>query len=320
MAVAPLRLTTTIQAADAGLTLLDFLASRFRYHDRSTWEAKIGAHAIRIDGQPATPWTRLRRGMLLSYDAVHREPDVDVRFSVLHETPSLLFVDKPAGLPVHADGVFVRHTLVHVLRARYGPHVQPTHRLDRETSGVLVAAKDKAAAKVTQMQFQRGEVAKTYLAIVRGVVADDTLTITAPLGRDRRSSISIRRTAVDLGADDARAATTAVRVRLRLRTSTLVEVTPHSGRTHQIRAHLTSVGHSLVGDVLYGRDDDAYLAWVQHVKAGGDAGWPQGRDAPRHFLHAHTLTLTAPEGDRLEVSAPLPADMQAWVERERRPP
>lgn len=302
---------------EASVVLLDFLAGRFRYHDRHTWEAKIASHEVCVDGRPASPWTRLQRGMVVSYETLHREPEVCTDIDILHETPTLLCVAKPAGLPVHADGVFVRNTLVQVLRTRLGAHLQPTHRLDRETSGVLVVAKSKATAKDVQMQFQRGEVEKAYIAIVRGLVRDDRVTIDGPIGRDQTSRITIRRAVVAADAADARTAHTEVRVLQRLASSTYVEVRPKTGRTHQIRAHLAAIGHSLVGDALYGRDDDSYLAWVQHVKAFGDPAWPAGRDAPRHFLHASAITLTTAEGERLTVEAPLPADMQAWIERAR---
>ncbi|MEZ5962898.1 MAG: RluA family pseudouridine synthase [Planctomycetota bacterium] len=312
---APLRLTTRIQAADATTTLLDFLARRFRYHDRATWDTKIRTCQILVDGRPSQAWTRLQRGMVVTYETLHREPEVETEIPVLRETSNLLFVAKPAGLPVHADGTFVRHTLVHLLREQFGAHLQPAHRLDRETSGVLVLSKDRGTARAVQSQFQRGEVAKAYQAIVRGIVGADALTIDAPLGRDPGSRVSIRRAPVPASAADAQTALTEVRVLRRLHDSTLVEAVPRTGRTHQIRAHLASVGHSLVGDVLYGRDDDSYLAWVAHVKGGGESAWPQGRDAPRHFLHARTLKLTTADGEPLAVSAPLPADMQGWLQR-----
>jgi len=314
--IAPLRLSTAVGPAEAGATLLDFLAGRFRYHDRPAWAARIAARAIRVDGQPAAPSTLLRAGMVVSYETLHREPDVDTAVEVLHETADLLFVAKPAGLPVHADGVFVRHTLVHALRARLGPHLQPAHRLDRETSGVLLVAKGKAAAKTAQLLFQRGEVEKRYLAIVRGRVSWSSIRLDAPLARDPASRVSIRRAPAAADTRDARPAVTEVSVLRRLRSSTLVAVVPRTGRTHQIRAHLAAAGHSLVGDVLYGRDDDVYLAWVRHVKGGGSADWPEGRDAPRHFLHACSLAIGSALGGGLVVEAPMPADMRDWIERD----
>lgn len=302
---------------DAGGTLLDFLARRFRYHDRETWLAKVAEGAIRVDGRSVSPSHRLTLGMSVTYETEHREPDVCTEVPVLSERGELLLVDKPAGLPVHADGVFVRNTLVHVLRSRLGPEVYPLHRLDRETSGVLALATSRAAARALQPQFERGEVEKSYLAVVRGLVAGDRLTCTAPIGCDSSSKITIRRCA-GAHAAGAREARTEVNVRTRLATTTVVEAVPRTGRTHQIRVHLAAAGHPLVGDVLYGRTDAEYLAWVQHVKAGGDPGWPQGRDMPRHLLHARSLTLRGPDGERVEVEAPQPADFSSWIARDER--
>ncbi len=309
-----LRLTTKIPAAVDGTALLDFLAGRFRYHDRVGWEARIARGDVRVDDAIVSPWLRLRRGVVVSYEAAHREPPVPTTIPVVFESPTLLVVDKPAGLPVHADGAFIENTLIAILRARLAIWLQPVHRLDRETSGVLILGKEKATATDLQQRFQRGEVRKTYVALVRGVMAADALTLTAPIGRAPESCITLRRAALLPDAVGAQSARTDVRVLRRGRTRTLLEVTPHSGRTHQIRAHLEGAGHSLVGDVLYGRDDDDYLAWVQHVKAGGEAAWPVGRDAPRHMLHAASVVLPAIEGVTRSFEAPMPPDMLAFLD------
>lgn len=234
---------------------------------------------------------------------------------LLYRDGLMLVIDKPAGLPVHADGVFIRHTLVHMLR-RTIPGVQPVHRLDRETSGVLLLGKHPAAAKAMQTHFQRGVVAKTYMAVVRGVPAEDEVTLTGAIGPAPGSRIALRRAVVPPDAPGARPATTTVRVVRRGPGTSLVEVRPSGGRTHQIRVHLAAFGHPLLGDILYGRSDDEYLAWVRHVKAGGDPRlWP-GRDAPRHMLHAARLELPGFDGEPLVVAAPLPADMRALCPEE----
>jgi RluA family pseudouridine synthase len=303
-----LLLMTRVPAAGDGTSLLDFLAGRFRYHDRAAWELRIARGDVKVDGRLASGWLRLRRGMRVSYESEHREPAVPTDIPVLFESAGVLCVDKPAGLPVHADGVFIRHTLVHLLRQR-GPHlagVQPAHRLDRETSGVLVLGKDKATARDLQRCFQAGSVAKRYLAVVRGSVGPDQLVLCGGLvpGSGR---IVLRREVVAEGSGQP--ARTEARVLRRARSCTLLEVVPHSGRTHQIRAHLAAAGHPLVGEVLYGRTDDDYLAFVRHVKAGGDPAWPAGRDAPRHLLHAARVEIAAAQPP-LAVEAPMPADMQ----------
>lgn len=313
MPAEPLTLTARIAAADRGKVLLDYVATRFRYLPREAWQAKIEAGALRVDGAKVSPWLRLERGMQLSYVTEHREPEVDTEVAVLREDHDWLAVNKPAGLPMHADGVFIRNTLVYVLRERFGAQLQPAHRLDRETSGVVMLGKHKAAAQALQMQFQRGEVRKTYLALVRGVVSAAEMAIHGALAK-AEDGVDLRRVVVADDVPGAQRAHTHLRVLRRGATATLLELTPHTGRTHQIRAHLASIGHSLLGDVLYGRSDADYLRFVQHVKAGGDARWPEGRDAPRQMLHAASLALQGPRGEPIAITAPMPADMQVLVD------
>jgi 23S rRNA pseudouridine1911/1915/1917 synthase len=308
-----LRLASKVPAVSAGVPLLDYLTARFRYRDRAGWEGAIARGEVRVDGARVTPWLRLRRGAELSYEAPHREPAAPTAMPVLLDTPDVLAVDKPAGLPVVADGAFIRNTVVAILRQQRAAWLQPVHRLDRETSGVLILGKNKAAANALQGAFQRGEVRKTYLAVVRGVVASDALSLTDPIGRAPHSRIALRRAALPPASAGAQPAHTDVTVLRRGARATLLEVTPHTGRTHQIRAHLEAIGHPLVGDVLYGRSDDEYLAWVHHVKAGGAADWPAGRDAPRQMLHCARVEVDC-LGERLVITAPLPADLLAIVE------
>src|SRR5690606_18142881 len=187
---------------------------------------------------------------------------------------------------------------------------------DRETSGLCVLARDRGSARALQEQLARGGFDKTYLALVRGRVADEAMELDAAIGRDLASPISIRRAVVDPAQPDAAAAVTALRCIARGAEATLLECRPRTGRTHQIRVHLAHLGHPLVGDRLYGRSDDEFLAWVRHVKAGGDPAWPGVADAPRQMLHASALEFDRPAGgQRLRFTAALPADFLAALRR-----
>jgi 23S rRNA pseudouridine1911/1915/1917 synthase len=133
----PIALRSRVPAASAGQTLLEYLTSRFRYHDAAQWRAEITAGRVQADERPCTPQLRLRAGAQITYWRWHQEPWADLGFTIVHQDADLVVVDKPAHLPVHGDGPFVQNTLVHRLRERLSePDLHLVHRLDRETSGI----------------------------------------------------------------------------------------------------------------------------------------------------------------------------------------
>lgn len=309
---AGLRLESRLPAAADGQHLLDYLATRFRYLGREAWADEIRAGRILVAGKPALPHQRLRRGACLTYWKPGAEPAVDDNFRILRQTNEHAIVDKPAHLPMHADGPFVQHTLVHLLRSGPLPTASLVHRLDRETSGVCVVALTTAARRDLEAQFAAGAVTKHYLAIVHGEVAGDFLA-TAAIGMAAASSITLRRSAAS-SAVAAKPARTAFRLLARGGGRSLLLCRPFTGRTHQIRVHLEHHGHPLCGDKLYGRSDADYLAFVHRVKAGGDARQAAPGTPPRQLLHALRLAFTAPgSGQPEQAEAPLPADWQAWL-------
>jgi 23S rRNA pseudouridine1911/1915/1917 synthase len=313
-----LRQTVRVPASAAGTSLLDYLCARFRYHDRATWAAKIEVGEVELDGARVRAGTVLRRGAVVSYERAHREPDVPLAVPVIADGDGWIAVDKPAGLPVHADGAFVLHTLTHQLQLQRGGIVQPAHRLDRETSGVLLVVTDRARAGELQTLFAERRVTKVYQAIVHGWMTADAQCIELPIGRAPTSEIAIRRAIVA----DGQTARTDLRVLQRHGAPgaddacTLVEAVPHTGRTHQIRVHLEALGHPVVGDLLYGRPDADYLRWLRHVKAGHAPSWREGRPVDHHLLHSARLTFADHEETRT-VEAPLPTAMRAYLEARR---
>jgi 23S rRNA pseudouridine1911/1915/1917 synthase len=234
---------------------------------------------------------------------------------VLHADESLLVFDKPAGLLVHPGAGRGQHTLAALADLRFGP--LPTvegvdrpgivHRLDRLTSGVIVMARTPAALAALQEQFRSRTVAKTYLALVHGSPRFDSDWIEAPIGPDARQTDRFR--VVDVG--DGREASTYYEVRERFHGFTWLCARPRTGRTHQIRVHLSSVGMPLLGDHLY--------------RPAGALAVPLPAEAPslhRQALHALDLELEHPAtGERMRFEAPLPDDlarMLAWL-REHMP-
>jgi 23S rRNA pseudouridine1911/1915/1917 synthase len=231
----------------------------------------------------------------------HLEPDPTIAVNVIYEDADLLIVDKPAGLVVHPAPGHWRGTLVNALLAR-GDHyggiagvARPgiVHRLDRDTSGLLIVARNDAAQASVMAQLKARRVRKTYLALVQGSVSASVGRIEAPIGRDPRDR---RRMAV---VADGRRAVTGYRVRERFAAWTLLELDLVTGRTHQIRVHLAALGHPVAGDVVYG--------------TGTALRGPDGLD--RLFLHAWRLELVSPASARLvRAEAPLPDDLVAVLD------
>jgi 23S rRNA pseudouridine1911/1915/1917 synthase len=223
--------------------------------------------------------------------AAEPQPEA-VPLDILFEDEDLLVVDKPAGMPVHPGPGHSGRTLVNALLAHcpdlpgIGGVQRPgiVHRLDKDTSGLMVVAKTERAHAGLSAQFKDRSMRKTYLSLVEGRVQPAEALIDAPIGRDPSNR---RRMAIDGAA--AREAQTSYRTLANYDGYTLVEATLHSGRTHQIRVHFASLGHPLAGDALYGK---------------------ASKVAPRQFLHAHRLTFKHPvDGRELSFESPLPEDL-----------
>jgi 23S rRNA pseudouridine1911/1915/1917 synthase len=258
---------------------------------------------------------------LVAYSVVLREPPVNRGIQILYEEEDFLVASKPGLLPSHADGNFIKNTFIYILsetlRERgWKGKSQLVHRLDRETSGLMVVAKTQAAHLGLVKQFEEGLVEKEYLAVAQGEIAEENFQVEGVLGRDPASEISIRRKLLPPGTPFSQPSLTRFEKVRTLRGATLLRCLPKTGRTSQIRVHLDSIGHPLVGDKLYGRSDGEFLEFVRHVKAGGDPSWPGKLEAPRQLLHASKLDLAHPgTGARLTFEAPLPADMAEYIAR-----
>ncbi len=224
-------------------------------------------------------------------------PERDVPFEIIYEDRDIAVIDKPAGLVVHPAAGHYQGTLVHGLLARLkdlsgiGGQLRPgiVHRLDKDTSGLLLVAKNDFVHQELTEQFKAREINKVYLALVHGVPSAGSGQICFPIGRHpvHRKKMSIR-------APRSREAKTLWWVKRVFRGATLLEVRPLTGRTHQIRVHLAAIGHPIVGDRLYG------------------GAKPHGPKAPRQMLHAHKLSFTHPgTRKRMVFESPLPADFQA---------
>jgi RluA family pseudouridine synthase len=315
---APTGLHSRIPNEAAGRSLLDWLVGRFRYLDADGWRAALAAGRVTCDGAVVDARHVLTGGARLTY---HPPPDPQPAPvpPLLHVDDAMVAIDKPPHVVAHAASAFAGRTFVPALAARLGGSGPPAqlhfvHRLDRETSGVLVLARDPATTTALQRQFADGTATKVYVALVHGTVRDDRFVVDAPIG-PAGGAVTARRAVVAPEHPDARRARTECEVLQRLPRHTLLRVLPRTGRTHQIRVHLAHTGHALLGDKLYGRSDADYLAWVHHLEAGGDPAWDHRLGAGRQMLHAAELMFVHPcTGAPLCLQAPLPADVAAALQ------
>lgn len=313
-------LSSRITLQISGTRLIDFLCSRFKYHGREEWMEIIRSGKVAVNGRPSDPEYALNKNDTVSYNVVLREPPVDPNIIILHEEETFLVACKPGNLPSHADGNFIKNTFIYILRGMmvgrgYGGPVKLAHRLDRETSGIMVVGKTDGAHRALVRQFEEGSVEKEYIAVARGVIRDDSFEVGGAISPDPESAISIRRKVVPAGAPGSRPAQTRFEVVERLSGATLVRCLPATGRTNQIRVHLAHTGHPLVGDKLYGRTDEEFLEFVRNARAGNFDPLPW-MDAPRHLLHAARLSFNHPEsGRRVTFESEIPEDMRGYIEK-----
>ncbi|MBF0557748.1 MAG: RluA family pseudouridine synthase [Nitrospirae bacterium] len=315
-------LSSRVSTQFAGRSLMDFLTSRFKYQTREEWERMIGAGKVTVNGKAIRPEHLLRKNDIVAYCDVRSEPPVDKNIQILHEEETFIVANKPGNLPSHSDGTYIKNTLIFLLRERLagqGFHgtLHLAHRLDRETSGIIVAAKTVSTHRSLVQQFEAGTVEKEYIAVARGIINNDSFEVKGFLVPDPDSCISIRKKVVPDDGADAKYSATAFEVIERLASSTVVRCRPATGRTNQIRVHLAHAGHPLVGDKLYGRTDDEFLVFVRNVKAGSYDPLPW-QETQRHLLHASRLIINHPiSGEPVAFDALVPEDMNLFIRNNR---
>ncbi len=326
-----------IPAEAAGQRLDRFVAGHLEGMSRSRVQLLIEQGGLRVEGQPQKASFKLRGGERVTvagepHPAPLRAAPEAIPLDVVYEDNDLAVVNKPAGMMVHAGAGATEEarnqgTLVNALLYRFqmlslmGGELRPgiVHRLDKETSGLIVVAKNDRAHAALSAMFAARRVEKTYLALVHGTIERDKGTITAPIGRDpvRRTRMSTR------PGEQTRSAVSHYRVLRRLETRfgrfTLVSVRIETGRTHQIRVHMASIGHPVVGDTLYGgaaqlRDQRALAAAPS--RAARRNAEPETLRLGRNFLHAAQLALAHPlTGKPMQLEAPLPAELTTFLAR-----
>lgn len=288
-----------------------YLAARFDGWSRSAVARAIREGRVRSAQRPLKPSSTLRPGEVLLVYVPQFAPTGPPPPCppVLYRDERILAFDKPPGLLMHPVGRSFAWGLINLARIAFPDEpLHLAHRLDRHTSGVTLVARDDDANRYLKAAFKAREIKKSYLAIVRGEIDWDERVIDAPLGDDESSPIRLKRGV----RPDGQPAITAARVLGRGGGLSLVRCDPLHGRTHQIRVHLDSVGHPILGDRIYGQPPEVFLSFYE------GAALPD-RDAmlghPRHCLHAWRLRLSHPDGGDLTIAAPPPEDFAPVLER-----
>ena len=294
------------EEADAGKRLDSFIHERLPKFSRSRVQSWIKEKLVLVNGAGARSSALLRGRESITVEPAELEPlkakPEDIALRVLYEDSDVIVVDKPAGMVVHAGAGHNTGTLVNALMHHFtslssvNGELRPgiVHRLDRETSGVLVVARTDEAHQSLARQFHDREVEKVYLALAHGRMEQVTGRITAPITRD-----PIRRTRMTTKLGRGRTALTEYRVLEQFELFSYVEVKIGTGRTHQIRVHLASVKHPVFGDRLY----------------GAPAMIPGIPTLDRFFLHAHRLQFRSPStGEPIRIESPLPPDLSELLD------
>ena len=290
-------------ASEAGGRLDSYVAAQCPQLSRSRVQRLIDDGLITVNGRASKSGYKLRDGDQIAVDMPAPEPIApqpeNIPLSIIYEDDDVLVIDKPAGLTVHPAPGHPEHTLVNAILAHcpglsINGSIRPgiVHRLDKDTSGVMMIAKNDAAQKSLSSQIKDRTVLKQYNVLVHGHLSPDHGVIDAPMGRDPGNR---KRMAV---VDSGREARTRYSVLKYFKGYTLLEVTLETGRTHQIRVHLSALGFPVVGDGVYGKKSDV---------------------AARQFVHASRLGFNLPSnGKWVEFAAPLPVDLKEAVERVER--
>jgi len=291
---------------DSGETRLDrYLQQELDGYSRSRIQSWIKQGRVLVDGQPAKASYCPRGGETIEVSPSEPPPlkafPESIPLDVLYEDQDLIAVNKAAGMVVHSGAGAHSGTLVNALLHHFrnlsgvGGQLRPgiVHRLDQYTSGVILVARTDAAHRALSAQFSSRRVEKVYLTLVHGRIEQETGRVDRPITRDLR-----RRTRMTARLEYGRKALTRFRVLRRYEKFTFLEVRIGTGRTHQIRVHLSTIGYPVVGDRLYGAP----------ARAGGQP------ELGRYFLHAHRIRFRSPStGEEITIEAPLPEELRDWM-------
>ena len=309
------RVRFTVEPNYLGWRLDLYIQEKIRRLSRERVQYLIAHRLQSDDGRVLKPSTRVQPGLsFVLLRNAEPEPEVPLDFRIVHDDGALVVVDKPAGLPVHPTARYSAHTFTSAARVRFPDRkIDPAHRLDRETSGLLACGGAPEFTKRMKREFANGRVAKTYLALASGRPADDRFEVDAPLALTGASAVRVRMHVHAGGLPSI----TAFEVLERRATPdgtpvSLIACRPRTGRQHQIRAHLLHAGLPMVGDKIYGPDETIFDRFTRREMTDDDRARLR---LPRHALHAWRLSLPHPKtGEEVRLEAPLADDLRAFWE------
>jgi len=293
-------------------TLLNYLLNRFPYHTREDWSQRIVDGHIRVNSMLKSENDILTKGDEVSYlpaEKIYEEPPINSNYQILFENSDFLVVDKPPNIPVHPAGRYRTHSLLTLLEKERGiSSCYPVHRLDRETSGVMIFAKQKSYQLMLQGLFENREVKKRYIIFVFGQFPK-YLQTNGYIGRDINSQIRKKQIFSYQNFGDSKTSVTEFHLKeyLEEKNISVLNVDPYTGRIHQIRATLYSLGYPVVGDKLYGKRESAFLDFV---KMGENIRLNEELGHSRQALHSSEIGFfdTIREQE-FHFFSPLPKDL-----------
>lgn len=303
----------TVERNYAGWRLDRYLMEKIRRLDAEKAAFLVEHRLDAAGGERLEPGTPVTPGLAFSlWREAEPEPETPLHFGVVHDDGALLVVDKPSGLPIHPTARYFEHTFTALAKARFPDRkVDPAHRLDRETSGLLACGSAPEWTTRLKRSFAEGRVEKAYLAIAVGAPAEDAFAVEAPLALTLQSEVRVRMHVHEGGAASATDfEVLGRRVGADRAPLVLLACRPRTGRQHQIRAHLHHVGLPLVGDKIYGPDERIFDRFTRRALTEEDH---RALRLPRQALHAWRLSLPHPRtGEPAAFEAPLPPDLQAF--------
>jgi 23S rRNA pseudouridine1911/1915/1917 synthase len=303
------RIGAPIRPAEAGLRVDFYLAHQFPFLSRRRWQKKIEARELFVNGVPTRVASRLKAGDVISmYAPPLVEPEVDRNVHCLWEGDGVMALYKPGNLPMHENGPYRKNTFTHIVWDTFGREWSAVHRLDRETSGIVLCGGTSAVRARLSRDFETRKVQKEYLAIGRGVPPAPAWTADGPIGDLVESAIRIKRWVVPGGLPSE----TRFEVEDTAPQAVLLRARPRTGRTNQIRIHAAHAGVPLYGDKLYHEDEGVFLDYFAN---GATPDVVQRSGFSRVSLHAAALTFEHPiTGETVRVDCPLPPDLQEFWE------
>jgi RluA family pseudouridine synthase len=285
------------------------LSEEFKYLSRTGWQREIIQGKVCCNGKKEyRPAKRIAQNTLVSYEGLNfQEPEVDFNYKLLYNDGRLMAIDKPGNLPVHPSGAYYRNTLQFSIEHELGRILYPVHRIDRETSGIVLFAHDPEIASMLHRVFP--DVKKEYIALVHGCFPRTPFTVDMPIG----DSLLPQNTRYRFASHDAdEPSQTGFSLIRCLKDYSLIKAKPVTGRLHQIRVHLKYAGYPIVGDKLYGLDHNLFL---EFKRTGMTDSLLQRLKFKRSALHAARIEFKHPISSKNTViEAPFPSDITNFIE------